>query len=1081
MTNSGYLPTPNNDETRHLTGTLARLLTAAACLTLILTTSGARAQVNVVTSHNDIARTGQNLNETILTPANVNSSQFGKLFSQPVNGAIYAQPLYMSQVAIPNKGTHNVVYVGTQTDVVYAFDADTNGGTSASPLWMTSLLTNSAPAGTYTTNWGVLGTPVIDPSSNTMFLVSSEVHGGSDVFRLHALDITTGSEKLGGPFLIQASVPGTGSGSSAGVVTFNANLQVQRPALLLLNGVLYVGFASNNDEGAWHGWIFSYNKATLAEINVFCISPNGSGAGIWMGGAGLAAEVNNPAKPYGRMFIATGNGTYSASAPYTNTMNYGMSVLDIDLSGGVMTVEDEFAPYNQANLDTQDGDLGSGGPVLLPTQTLASGSTVSPLVEIGKSGAIYLLNRNNLGGFNATGDQVYQEVQTPEITGAGNGWGNGVWGTEAYWNNTIYTGGTNYAEQGSPLSGYSLTKGVLSSTPTLQTADKFIWPGPTPSVSANGTNNAILWAVMTYAQSVGGNEILLAYDATKLGTALYSTSTSANPTRDNPGLAVKFVVPTISNGKVYVGAGNQVNVYGLLANATTAPVPVISPSGSSPVSFTGSQTVTISDAIAGATIYYTTNGTTPTSNSAVYTKPLVISSNQTITAIASATGYLQSPPTSQTFVSTSTAANPVFSLAGGTYSGAQTLTITDKSAGSKIYYTLDGSTPTTNSAVYTGPLTIQVSETVSAFATAPTLFSSSVVSQAYTILPVYAINFSQGFSLAQGPMKFNGSTDLDDFRLQITDGEPFESGSAFFATPVNIQSFTTNFTFQLSNPAADGITFTIQNVGPTALGGASGGGGLGYSGIPKSVAIKFDLFNNAGEGPDSTGLYLNGAMPTVPAINLSTTGINLHSGDYMNVSMTYDGQDLNLTITDAVTLATWSQSFAVNIPATVGSNTAYVGFTGGDGLYTASQKVTSWTYIAGPPAYPNYPAGFDTASLTLNGGANLSGSSLTLTDGGAFEARSAFFNIPVNVQQFTTNFNFQLTSPSADGFTFTIQGNTPSAVGGFGGNLGYGGISNSVAIKFDLFSNEGEGRTPPAFIPAVRLPPSLLSTSQAPG
>ena len=171
-------------------------------------------------------------------------------------------------------------------------------------------------------------------------------------------------------------------------------------------------------------------------------------------------------------------------------------------------------------------------------------------------------------------------------------------------------------KEGSPLSGYSLINGVLSRTPTLQTADKFIWPGPTPSISANGTNNAILWAVMTYAQSVGGNEILLAYDATKLGTALYSTSTSANPARDNPGLAVRFVVPTIANGKVYVGAGNQVNIYGLLANAQTAPAPVISPSGSSPVSFTGSQTVTISDAIAGATIYYTTNGTTPTSNSA---------------------------------------------------------------------------------------------------------------------------------------------------------------------------------------------------------------------------------------------------------------------------------------------------------------------------------------------------------------------------------------------------------------------------------------------------------------------------------
>ena len=371
-------------------------------------------------------------------------------------------------------------------------------------------------------------------------------------------------------------------------------------------------------------------------------------------------------------------------------------------------------------------------------------------------------------------------------------------------------------------------------------------------------------------------------------------------------------------------------------------------------------------------------------------------------------------------MSTSTAANPVFSLAGGTYSGAQTLTITDSSAGSKIYYTLDGSTPTTNSAVYSGPLTIQVSQTVSAFATAPTLFSSPVVSEAYTIQPVYAINFSQGFSLTQARCKFNGSTDLDDFRLQLTDGEPFESGSAFFATPVNIQAFTTNFTFQLSNPVADGITFTIQNLRrlPSAAAAAKVSAMPAFPGAWLSSSI----YSTMREKDRTTGIYINGAYPTVPAINLSTTGINLHSGDYMNVSITYDGQDLNMTITDAVTLATWSQSFAVNIPAIAGGNVAYVGFTGGDGLYTASQKVTSWTYIAGPPVNPNYPAGFDTANLTLNGGANLTGRQPDSTDGGAFEARRCFLNIPVNVQQSPPAFKLQLTNGAADGFTFTIRG-----------------------------------------------------------
>src|SRR5271163_2813128 len=238
---------------------------------LLLMGNGAGAQVNVVTAHNDIARTGQNLNETILTPSNVNPTQFGKLFSQPVNGEIFAQPLYVSNVAIPGNGTHNVVYVATTTadpngsygkypgDSVYAFDADTNGGANGSPLWQVSLLTNTAPAGTYTATIGVVGTPVIDPASQTMYLVSSELQGSVAINRLHALDITTGAEKFGGPVQIQASVPGTGSASVGGVLTFDPTYQTQRSGLLFLNGVLYVAFGSYEDQGPWHGWIFSYD------------------------------------------------------------------------------------------------------------------------------------------------------------------------------------------------------------------------------------------------------------------------------------------------------------------------------------------------------------------------------------------------------------------------------------------------------------------------------------------------------------------------------------------------------------------------------------------------------------------------------------------------------------------------------------------------------------------------------------------------------------------------------------------------------------------------------------------------------
>jgi hypothetical protein len=1047
-----------------------QFLTIIGLASLFFLVGTTHAQVNVVTTHNDIARTGQNLQETILTPANVNASQFGKLFSQSVRGPVYAQPLYLSNVAIPGKGTHNVVYVTTNSDVVYAFDADSNGGVDANPLWTATLLT----AG-YQPQYRSLGTPVIDPVSKTIYVVSTQNNGSTLQDWLYALDVTTGATKFGGPVQIQASIPGTGSGSTGGVLTFSPSYHVQRPGLLLLNGVLYVAFGSVGDSGPWHGWIFSFKASTLAQINVYCTSPNGSGAGVWMSGAGLVAEVPNPAKPYGRMFLTTGNGTYTASAPYTNTMSYGMSVLDFDLSGGVMTLQDLFTPYNWSALNNQDGDLGSGGPILLPNQTMASGQTLSPLVEVGKSGAIYVLNRNSLGGIDDNDDQIVQKVQTPQ-SGKQN-WGAGIWGSPAYWNQNLYFGGTNPGAS-TGLAAYSFVNGVLSTSPTSQTSEGFSYPGPTPSISSNGNTNpklanAILWVLKTDSYTSGGPEILLAYDATNLGNLFYSSN--ADLARDNPGGAVKYAIPTVANGKVYVGAAGVLDVYGVLANAQVTPKPIISPGSGS---FTGSQTVTITDSIAGATIYYTTNGSTPNSGSTVYTGPIKVTQSQTITAIAGATGYLQSGSTSATYSSTANAANPVFSLAPGTYNGTQTLTLSDSSKGAVIYYTVDGSTPTTTSPVYTKAISVSVSETVQAFATAPNLQASAQVAASYDIDPVYTFSFPDGFTDAQGPMQFNGSTDLDDFRLQLTNGGTFEAGSAFYATRVNVQAFTTDFTFQLSNPLADGMTFTIQNVGPGALGLV--GGSLGYQGITKSVAIKLDLYNNAGEGPNSTGIYTGGALPEVPAITLAGTGIDLHSGDQMFAHITYDGTNLNLTLTDAVTLAQWSHSFVVNIPAAVGGNTAYVGFTGGAGGHSSSQKVTAWTYLVGQPPVPSYPAGFDAANLVLNGSSTLSGTSLKLTNGGANEIASTYFTKPVDVESFTSTFDFQLTAATADGFTFVIQNGNTGAIGNGGGGLGYASIPNSVAIKFDFFNNAGEGSTSTGVyvngatptVPAIAIPAS---------
>jgi hypothetical protein len=1003
----------------------------------------AAAQVNVLTAHNDNARTGQNTNETILTPENVNSTQFGKLFTVVVDNYVSVQPLYVSQLAIPNKGTHNVVFVETENDSVYAFDADSNGGVDATPLWHVSLAT-----GTLVPKYGVTGTPAIDLTTNTMYVVSSETQGGAYVMRLHALDITTGAEKFNGPTTIQASVAGTGNGSVGGVLSFDPTYEYQRPGLLLQNGKVYVAIGSVADNGPYHGWIFSYSASTLAQLDAYCTAPNGKGDGIWMSGAGLAGEVNDPSKPDGRLFVPTANGTYQVSAPYDRTQSMGMSILDLDLTGGVMSITDLFTPAATPVLNAQDGDLGSGGVVILPTQTLASGKTLQPLLQIGKSGAFYILDRNNLGGFNPAGDtQIVQEVQTPQ-SGTQN-WGAGVWGSAAYWNNNIYSAGTNPGSY-NPITAYSFVNGKMSTTPTSQSTATFGTPSPTPSVSSNGTTNGIVWALDTNGIYLNDPQVLVAFDATNLGSQLYSSS--SNLARDNPGGAVKYTVPTIANGKVYVPAAYRMSVFGLLGSTKTAPAPTFSPGTTT---FAGSLPVTISDGVAGAQIYYTTDGTAPTVNSTLYTGPISVTASEVITAIASATGYLQSPSSSANYSSSANAADPVFSIPAGTYAGTQILTITSASKGAVIHYTVDGTRPSAASPAYTGPITLLASEQIRALATAPNLGTSSIVNQTYTITPVYSLYYPTGFADAEGPIQFNGSTDLDDIRLQLTNGGLFEAGSAFYTTPVNVQSFTTDFTIQLSNPQADGMTFTIQSAGPRALGAF--GGALGYAGIAKSLAIKFDLHSNAGEGVNSTGLYVNGASPTVPSIDLTGSGIDLHSGDQIAVHLTYDGTDLYMTLTDVVTLATWSQSFPINIPATVGGNTAYVGFTGGTGNLSASEKVTYWSYVAGTPAVPNYPTGFDGRDISLNHGASFVGSALQLTHGGQQEATSAYYATPVGIDNFTTTFEFQLVDAVANGFTFVIQNQGPNAFGAAGPGLGYATIPKSVAIKVDFHNSAGEG------------------------
>jgi FG-GAP-like repeat/FG-GAP repeat len=504
--------------------------------------------VNVLTWHNDTARDGENLNEPFLTPADVNSTQFGKLFSVPVDGQVYAQPLVVTNVSVPGKGVHNLVFVATEHDSVYAWDADTNLGANAKPIWQDSFINPAAMittvpssdvnCGQITPEIGITGTPVIDPTTNTLYVVAmtKEVSGGIAhyVQRLHALDVATGAEKFGGPVIVSAVVMGTGDGGTTDV--FNPFSYKERPGLLLVNGVVYTSWSSHCDIGTYHGWIIGYSAVTLQETAVFNVTPDGQEASVWQSGAGPAADAA------GNIYFLTGNGTFDAN---TGGRDYGDAFLKLSTAGG-LSVSDYFTPFNQDMLSNQDLDLGSGGVMLLPA---AAGSATHPdlMTGAGKGGEIYLVDRDHPGEFNASADQIVQEFAAPA-----------EFGTPAYFNNTIYYGGV-----GASLNAFHIANAQITTTPTSQTATVFGYPGTTPSVSANGSQNGIVWAI-----ELGSHAILHAYDAANLGDELYSSDQSG--TRDQLDAGVKFSVPTIANGKVYVGTSSQLTVFGLLGNQIVA-------------------------------------------------------------------------------------------------------------------------------------------------------------------------------------------------------------------------------------------------------------------------------------------------------------------------------------------------------------------------------------------------------------------------------------------------------------------------------------------------------------------------------
>ena len=596
-----------------------RILRSAILMTVLLVAAhSAGAQVSVTTYQYNNQRTHVNSNETILTPSNVNITNFGKLFSQPVDGYVFAQPLYVANLTI-NGAVHNVVYVATEHDSVYAFDADTNTGSNSQALWHTSFLSSGVTTvsssdvncNDINPEYGITGTPVIDLSTNILYAVAEtlENSGTSYVKRLHALDITTGAEKPGSPIVISASV--TVPGQSA--VTFDTQWQQQRPGLLLYNGAVYIGFGSHCDFNNWRGWIlgYSYNGSSFSQPFVFSDEPssvNGRQAGIWMAGEGLPMDLGS------NLFVATANGQFDSSI--TPPINYGDSILRIDLSQGP-TVQDYFTPADQSTLDMNDQDLGSGGIAMLFNQ---SGPNPDLLVQVGKEGVLRVVNRDNMGHFNSSTDSNLQDV-------GGNG---SVYGSPVYFNGKIYVWGS-----GEYLKAFTVTNGVLSTSPTDEATDLFGFPGSTPTISANGTSNAILWAMNSSNWSEsggpGGPGILYAYNPSDLAAgSLYNTF--QNGSRDDPGGAIKFEVPVVANGKVYVGAEGQLSVYGELGPVLPpAATPQISPGSET---FAGSVTVSITDSTSGATIFYTTDGSTPPSSptTLTYSAPFSVTATTVVNA-----------------------------------------------------------------------------------------------------------------------------------------------------------------------------------------------------------------------------------------------------------------------------------------------------------------------------------------------------------------------------------------------------------------------------------------------------------------
>ncbi len=986
------------------------------------------ALAQVTTYHYNNARTGATLNETALTTSNVNVNTFGKLFSLPVDGQIYAQPLYIPGVVIPQQGTHNVLYVATQNNSVYAYDADSG---SQTPLWQVNL----GPAMNYSTCcWfqdirpqiGITSTPVIDLPSKTLYVVAESYENRVTYHRLHALDITTGADKVT-PAAIGGSVPGRSYDSVNGVLTFNPIQQWQRPGLLLLNGNIYIGFGSHQDNTPYHGWLFAYSASTLQQTGILCFSPNGEENGIWQGGVAPAADAS------GNIYLETGNGPFDVNAGGTD---YGDCIVKVSTSNGLRIV-DYFAPSTQQSDQNNDWDLGSSGPVLMPGTNLGLAG--------GKDGKMYVFNTANLGQFNAAGDQLTQEWQATYSYSqqqAGGFWG----GNYIFYNNTMY----GFGERDS-LKAFSFNGSQFNVSPSSQTAFEIassISNDPAMAISANGTTpgTAIVWAAYSINGMADGGAypgIFRAFDASDVSRELWNSN--QNATRDSSANWAKWAPPTVANGKVYLPTfSNAVFVYGLLSGSGTSTS--ITATAGTPQStkvntaFTAALQATVKDAsgnpVSGASVTFTAPGSGVSasfggSNSAtVSTNASGIATAPTLSANAQAGSYSVSASTagatqnaSFSLVNTAAAAGSITATAGtpqsanvgNAFSTALQATVKDTAGNPLSGVTVTFTAPASGaSASFGGTATATASTNASGVATSPALTANSQAGSYNVTASVAGVSASASFALtnnasgsAGGALSGTGSFGSGNFNMTSEGSTDWVHWGIRYGGP--------GVTDRKGGVAAQISNYTL--IGSLPIGTLNN----------DTRTLTWTDGTNTTSGSDNTALYVdsnsghggNGFSFTVPA-DTTTRSLTVHAG----------GQDSGATLT-----ATLSDHSAANFQDAV---------TAQSGRYDRNYTITYRANSAGQTLTISWIDTTTTGNVTL-AGASMSlaglGNSIAANGGTPQSATvSTAFATPLQARVRDGNGN----PLSGVSVTFTAPSGGPSA--SFGGSVTANATTNASGV-----------------------------------